>query len=47
MSNNNKETSSITKECMATALLMLMEEKPYDEISIQEITNKAGFVMSK
>jgi AcrR family transcriptional regulator len=43
MGNTNKENLSITKECMATALLMLMEEKPYDEISIQEITNRAGF----
>jgi AcrR family transcriptional regulator len=43
MSKNGKDSISITKECMATALMMLMEEKPYEEISIVDITSRAGF----
>lgn len=33
---------TLTRECIFTALLMLMEQKPYEEISITEIARKAG-----
>ncbi len=42
MGGINREDLSLTRKYMAMALVMLMEEKPYDEISITEITNKAG-----
>ena len=32
----------LTKECISTALLVLLEEKPYEKITISEITEKAG-----
>ena len=34
--------NTMTKECIYTALLLLMEQKPYEDISITEIANKAG-----
>lgn len=36
------ESNILTKECIVTALLRLMQEKPYDSISITDITNLAG-----
>ena len=39
-SMNRKE---FTKHCLASALLELLEKKEYDEISIQDIVDKAGF----
>ena len=36
------EINVLTKECILTALLRLMEEKPYDNISITDITTLAG-----
>ncbi len=44
MSNkkNNNLQNRITKECIFTALLILMEKKNFKEISITEITKKAG-----
>mgnify|MGYP003301325036 CR=1 FL=1 len=36
------EINVLTKECILTALLRLMEEKPYDSISITDITSLAG-----
>lgn len=36
------EINILTKECILTALLRLMEEKPYDSISITDITSLAG-----
>lgn len=36
------ETKVLTKECISTALLVLLEEKPYEKITISEITEKAG-----
>ncbi|HIS07210.1 MAG TPA: TetR/AcrR family transcriptional regulator, partial [Candidatus Choladocola avistercoris] len=32
----------MTKECLYTALLLLMEKKPYEDITITEIAKKAG-----
>ena len=37
-----KESGRITRESIATALLLLMEEKDYEKITISEITEKAG-----
>lgn len=42
MSNNNNLQNKITKECIFTALLILMEKKDLKEISITEVTKKAG-----
>lgn len=39
-SMNRKE---FTKHCLASALFELLEKKEYDEISIQDIVDKAGF----
>ena len=36
------EINILTKECILTALLRLMEEKPYSSISITDITTLAG-----
>ncbi len=36
------EVNILTKECIVTALLRLMETNSYDSISITEITNLAG-----
>ena len=36
------EANTLTKECILTALLRLMQEKPYAAISITDITNVAG-----
>lgn len=37
MTNDN-----FNKKCMAEALVILMKEKDFNDISITEITNKAG-----
>ena len=36
------ETNILTKECIVTALLRLMEVKSYPSITITDITNLAG-----
>lgn len=36
------ESNLLTKECLVTALLRLMQEKKYDQISITDITTLAG-----
>ena len=40
--DRRKESGKLTRECIATALLLLIEEKDYDKISITDITEKAG-----
>ena len=42
LNKNNDLQNKITKECIFTALLILMEKKNFKEISITEITKKAG-----
>lgn len=37
---NKKDFS---KNCLSQALIELLEERPYEEISIQDIVNRAGF----
>lgn len=39
---SNKESNQITRECLETALLDLMTTKDISEISITELTKKAG-----
>ena len=40
--NNKKETTTLVKKCIVDSLLLLMNEKEFDEITITEICNKAG-----
>ena len=37
------DKKAFTKSCLATALLSLLDERDYNEISIQDIVVKAGF----
>ena len=39
---SNEEARAFTRECLRTALLVLMEEKPLEEISITELVARAG-----
>lgn len=39
---NGAESNAITKECIESALILLMQEKSFSEISIQEIIRRAG-----
>lgn len=46
MKNNLTQSMNrkdFTKHCLASALMELLEKKEYDEISIQDIVDKAGF----
>ena len=38
----NKETSNFTKKCIKTALINLMGDKRFEEITITELVKKAG-----
>lgn len=37
-----QKKNTLTRECIFTALLLLMEQKPYEEITITDIARKAG-----
>lgn len=39
---NNIESNRLTKECLTTALIYLMGEKPFEKISITELVKKSG-----
>lgn len=39
---NGAESNAITKECIESALILLMQEKSFSEISIQDIIRRAG-----
>ena len=39
---NNQASNELTRECIDMALMYLMSEKPYESISISEITKRAG-----
>ena len=39
---NNQESNELTRECIDMALMYLMSEKPFESISISEITKRAG-----
>jgi len=40
--NNISISKSLVKDCIFTSLMILMKEKNFDDISIKEITQKAG-----
>lgn len=42
LKNNNKEINSLTRESIELALISLLKTKKFNEISITEITKKAG-----
>lgn len=39
---NNKESNRLTRECLEMALIYLMNEKPFDKITITELVNRSG-----
>lgn len=39
---NNEESNKLTRECLTTALMQLMKEKPLEKISITELVTRAG-----
>ena len=39
---DNNSQNKLVKECIFTSLMILMEKKNFQEISITDITNKAG-----
>lgn len=39
---SNEESHKLTKECLHTALIMLMKEKPFDKITITELVKRSG-----
>lgn len=39
---SNEESNKLTRECMKTALISLMNEKPFDKITITELVKKSG-----
>lgn len=39
---SNKESNKITRECIESALILLMAEKKYNDITISEIVKRAG-----
>ena len=39
---NNQKSNELTRECIDTAMIYLMSEKPYESISISELTKRAG-----
>lgn len=39
---SNKESNKITRECIEAALILLMQKKEYNEITISEIVKRAG-----
>ncbi len=39
---SNEESNKITKECLQTALIYLMNEKPFDKITITELVARSG-----
>lgn len=39
---SNEESKRLTKECLQTALIYLMAEKPFDRITITELVRRSG-----
>ena len=39
---NNQQSNELTRECIDTAMMYLLSEKPYESISISELTKRAG-----
>lgn len=42
MSEKKENASRFLRNCIFEALILLMKQKPYDDIAISEITNRAG-----
>lgn len=42
MSQDTKQKNTMTRGCIFTALLLLMEQMPYEEITITDIAKKGG-----
>ncbi len=42
LKQNNAEANALARECIETALILLMEEKAFADISITDITKRAG-----
>lgn len=39
---SNEESNKLTKECLQTALIYLMNEKPFEKITITELVQRSG-----
>ncbi|MCI8453525.1 MAG: TetR/AcrR family transcriptional regulator [Lachnospiraceae bacterium] len=39
---SNKESNRLTRECLQTALIWLMSQKPFEKITISELVRRAG-----
>lgn len=39
---SNEESNKLTRECLQTALIYLMSEKPFDKISVTELVRRSG-----
>lgn len=39
---SNKESNQLTRECLQTALIYLMSQKPFDKITITELVKRSG-----
>lgn len=39
---SNKESNRLTRECLQTALITLMGQKPFDKITISELVRRSG-----
>ncbi len=39
---SNEESNRLTKECLQTALILLLKEKPLEKITITELVNRSG-----
>lgn len=39
---SNEESNKITRECLQTALVLLMSEKPFEKITITELVKRSG-----
>lgn len=39
---SNEESNKLTRECLCTALVYLMNEKPFDKITITELVRRSG-----
>lgn len=39
---SNEESNKITRECLQTALVLLMSEKPFEKITITELVRRSG-----
>lgn len=39
---SNKESNRMTRECLQTALITLMSQKPFDKITISELVRRSG-----